>query len=472
MVKQVAVLSFTEQGYRFSEKIREALETERVREDDARDGEVGESAGRDCGGKAGNGAEQDGAGLRWEEKNHVVLYRKSRDLKDDCGNAVLVTASLHDWCEDVFSRFSAIVFVGAAGIAVRTIAPFLVSKTEDPAVLVADERGEHIISLLSGHLGGGNALTFRLAAALGADPVITTSSDVNGKLAVDVWAKKNNLYITDLKAAKDVAARIVGGAAVPFYCEGRVVGEIPPEFVRVKCAEKERMVEEEQTVGAVRMGWDGEERLRDRDELQEADPSKRVYAADRISLPAVGDTLVTVSVFEPRRFLPGSDLIFGPDLIFESGEAKASPMSNRDCVILHLVPRATVLGIGCKKGKSMREIRDFVFRILEERKIAPQSIAAVASIDLKSGEEGLLKLAVELGVPFLTFSSEELRAVPGVFRSSEFVSSVTGVDNVCERAAMAALTEEEQKKARFLCRKTAGCGVTAALLEREWEVTF
>lgn len=89
-----------------------------------------------------------------------------------------------------FRQYDALVFIMATGIAVRMIAGSLKSKLEDPAVLVLDEEAQHVISLLSGHIGGANALTRELAASLGADPVITTATDVQKKLAVDVAAAR------------------------------------------------------------------------------------------------------------------------------------------------------------------------------------------------------------------------------------------------------------------------------------------
>ena len=80
---------------------------------------------------------------------------------------------------EAFSSYSALIFIGATGIAVRVLAPLVNDKFSDPAVVVIDERGQHVISLLSGHAGGANALTRYLAGMLGADPVITTATDVN-----------------------------------------------------------------------------------------------------------------------------------------------------------------------------------------------------------------------------------------------------------------------------------------------------
>lgn len=86
-------------------------------------------------------------------------------------------------------KHGALLFIGACGIAVRSIAPYLQGKDKDPAVVVLDERGIFAISLLSGHLGGANELTAVLANLTGAIPVITTATDINGRFAVDVFAK-------------------------------------------------------------------------------------------------------------------------------------------------------------------------------------------------------------------------------------------------------------------------------------------
>ncbi len=83
-----------------------------------------------------------------------------------------------------------------------------------------------------------------------------------------------------------------------------------------------------------------------------------------------------------------------------------------------------------------------------------------------------MRLASSLQVPFETFSAEELLGVPGEFSTSAFVSSITGVDNVCERAAVAAIPKKEQENVRFITRKTANNGITVALVEIKWEVSF
>jgi cobalt-precorrin 5A hydrolase len=87
---------------------------------------------------------------------------------------------------------------------VRVIAPLIQNKTEDPAIVVIDDQGQHAISLLSGHLGGANALTLQVAEIIGASPVITTATDVNMRPAIDVLAKEKKLNIENPPAIKTV----------------------------------------------------------------------------------------------------------------------------------------------------------------------------------------------------------------------------------------------------------------------------
>ena len=125
-----------------------------------------------------------------------------------------VKGTLREWAEEWIPRLDGIIFFSATGIAVRTIAPFVVSKKTDPAVVVIDEQGSYAISLLSGHLGGANELTEFAAESIGAQPVITTGTDVNHTFAVDVFARKNNLVISDMGLAKEMAALLIRGKTI------------------------------------------------------------------------------------------------------------------------------------------------------------------------------------------------------------------------------------------------------------------
>ncbi len=126
-----------------------------------------------------------------------------------------------------------LIFIGAAGIAVRYIAPWVKDKFTDPAVLVMDEKGQYVIPLLSGHVGGAVRLAGMLAAETGGEAVVTTATDVQGKFAVDVFAQKSGLCLTDRNEARAVSAAVLEGEKTALcleYPECRIKGEIPEEI--------------------------------------------------------------------------------------------------------------------------------------------------------------------------------------------------------------------------------------------------
>jgi len=113
------------------------------------------------------------------------------------------------WVAEAFRQRRPLVFIGACGIAVRAVAPFLQHKSQDPPVLVIDESARFVISLLSGHLGGANALAQELAQLLGATPVITTASDLRGLPALDLWLRENDVLLDDWPLLKELQARLL-----------------------------------------------------------------------------------------------------------------------------------------------------------------------------------------------------------------------------------------------------------------------
>lgn len=131
------------------------------------------------------------------------------------------------WAGERFSDSEAIGFIGACGIAVRAIAPYIRDKRTDPAVVVLDEAARFVIPLLSGHLGGANCLAELLAKALKAQAVITTATDVNRRFAVDVFAKAHGLVIDNMTLAKEVSADLLSGEPVGLFCDFPVDGPVP-----------------------------------------------------------------------------------------------------------------------------------------------------------------------------------------------------------------------------------------------------
>ena len=123
-----------------------------------------------------------------------------------------------------------IVFVGATGIAVRAVAPYLQGKAFDPAVVAVDEQGRFVIPLLSGHLGGANELALRIAAGLGAQPVVTTATDGRGVFAVDTWAKHHRCAVAEVDHIRYVSSALLRNETVGLRSAFPVVGNLPPRI--------------------------------------------------------------------------------------------------------------------------------------------------------------------------------------------------------------------------------------------------
>lgn len=133
----------------------------------------------------------------------------------------------------LMDSFAGIIFIASTGIAVRAIAPHLKGKDRDPAVVVVDCLGKYAISLLSGHLGGANALALKVSEILRALPIITTATDALGIEAPDVIAKNYGLEIEDLEKAKNIAAMLVEGKAVAFKDERNTI-TLPKGYVSIE----------------------------------------------------------------------------------------------------------------------------------------------------------------------------------------------------------------------------------------------
>ncbi|MFR3729523.1 cobalt-precorrin 5A hydrolase [Lacrimispora sp.] len=301
-----------------------------------------------------------------------------------------VQTSLREWTKEQFYKKEGIFFIGAAGIAVRAIAPFLKGKEKDPAVVVLDDMGRFSISLLSGHLGGANELANRAAKITGAQPVITTATDNHGKFAVDLFAKEHGLFITQIHKIKDISSAVLHGGTVGFYSDYPIEGNLPEELL--------------------------------------------------INQPGTADLYITI---------------------------KDKPEEERKHS-LRLVPRIVVLGIGCRKGVDEPTISAAVDQVLDQWNISKESLAVCASIDIKKEEAGICKFAAINGIPFVTYPADVLCAAKGEFSASSFVKQITGVDNVCERAATVCV--KELGGGTLLVKKQAINGVTVAVAVRDWKV--
>lgn len=167
-----------------------------------------------------------GCGVLLKLKEHFDGFEICCKTKYDTLGLDRIT-NADEWTRNAFAESDVLVFVGAVGIAVRHIAPYVRSKDSDPAVVCIDEMGTFVIPILSGHIGGGNVAAIRIAKSLGSTPVITTATDIQGRFAVDVFAVSNGLAIERLDMIKETSSRILNGEFVGFVSRDGYEGDLP-----------------------------------------------------------------------------------------------------------------------------------------------------------------------------------------------------------------------------------------------------
>ncbi len=348
-----------------------------------------------------------------QEQEGIFIYTKCRECIKDSQFGIPVKTPAAQWAGERMREKSALLFIGACGIAVRSIAPFVTDKLQDAPVLVMDEQGRYVIPVLSGHMGGANELALYLAEKTGAAPVITTATDLNRKFAVDLFAKQNGLWMENKEGIVKVSSKILAGMEVTVSIE----------------------------TGHIETGH-----------------SK--------GAPPQGVRLVPYPPREPVDIVVTSELLSGL-----SSEPSSEPSSGQKtfAAAALLKPKQYVLGVGCRKGKSYGELDAFIRKHLDMLGIQAWQVYAIASIVQKKGEPGLLEWSRKNRAPFLTYTAQELKSVDGEFSESAFVKGQVGVGNVCERAAVKACGESG---GCLLLHKQAENGMTLAIAKREWKVCF
>lgn len=149
-------------------------------------------------------------------RNLALQLKEKLDLDSTIIKVDLFHKNVKKYLKIAFYEYDAIIAVMASGILIRSIAPYIESKASDPAVLNIDDNGNFVISTLSGHLGGANKLTNKIAPLINAIPVITTSSDVNNKLGIDVLASDLYLSIDNTKEILFFNKAILEGRKITF----------------------------------------------------------------------------------------------------------------------------------------------------------------------------------------------------------------------------------------------------------------
>ena len=350
-----AVFASTEQGVRLAEKIAVALAGQQV----------------DC-------------------FLHAKVQSLSGAEKPEFAARVQYYKRLADELKTAFARYDALIFIMAAGIVVRSIAPYVVSKLLDPAVLVLDDRGQNIISLLSGHIGGANELTRFLAERLHSNPVITTATDVNQLLAPDALAGRLDMVPYPKENLVIFNGALLRGRKLLYLLDSGM-----------KCrAEYERRLRANHVPYEV-VSW------------QEL--TARLASCDTVGCSEQAGQNDSLYVVLSDRQDRG-----------ESGR------------VLYLRPRRLIAGVGCRRGTPA----ELVLAALQDACSClgwqAERLDRLASTVVKADEQGLLAAAERLHVPIGFWENSQLALAIERYglKESDFVKKNIGVGNVCEAAAL------------------------------------
>ena len=287
--------------------------------------------------------------------------------------------------KEVFHESSSLVFIGAMGICVRSIAPFAEDKHTDPAVVCIDSTGKYVIPVLSGHIGGANDLSKELANLLGAEAIITTQSDNTNLWPLDTLGKKYDWTLI----AKD------SNAAISTFVNGK------PTALLLDIRDKGT------------------------DNLERTVPSH-------------------VSIFYSFEAIPQQD--------YELLMIVSPQQYDTSIPTITYIPKVLHLGMGCRKDMQgdPTVVYEHIKDVLRDKRLYPEALADVNTIDLKKCEPVLTLLAYGvMECPFHTYTSEELKDIP-VPNPSEKVLEVTESPSVSEASAIYAahggpLLVEKQK---------------------------
>ncbi|WP_071460699.1 cobalt-precorrin 5A hydrolase [Bacillus massilinigeriensis] len=328
-----------------------------------------------------------------------VYYMEKFEQGDEAGKGItMFSGSVRHLLPALFRSYRGIILIISLGAVVRMIAPILKDKKTDPGIVVLDDKGQYAISVLSGHLGGANELAVEVASLIGAHPVITTASDVQKTIPVDLLGKRFGWVWESAEKLTPVSASVVNEEQVAFIQES---------------GEKE--------------WWHHDRPL----------PSNiKKYDSIADAIAAKPDAALVVT---HRK------LTLEEERILENG-------------VLYR-PKVIVLGIGCNRGTEAEEIISVIEETLEELQFSLKSVKAVATIDLKKDEQGLLEVVSKHGWAFHCYTPAELNSVK-IEQPSKTVFKYTGAHGVSEPAA---LLYSRAKSLAVVKKKSGNVTISVAL---------
>ena len=303
----------------------------------------------------------------------IKIEFSDSDIYSRVNDAEIISISSISHCvNEIFNKYEFLVFIGAMGICIRSIASQIKDKYNDPAVINIDTTGRYVISVLSGHVGGGNEMTEKIAHTIGAEAVITTQSDNMNLWALDTLDKKFDWYTeTNAKHFNDPLIAFVNQKATALLLDIKDKGTA---F------------------------------------LEKTKPSH-------------------VDIFYKYE-----DIDFNKYQLFIAVTPYIFP--NLEIATIYYRPKVLHLVIGCRKNCDSQGISDYIKRELTEKNISIYSVKDISTIELKKDEPLLEALQNSFGnLPVCIYTAEELKDIE-VPNPSEKVESVTSVTGVSESTAI------------------------------------
>lgn len=309
--------------------------------------------------------------------SHADLYYMSKFNRGDeeARNIQTFNGSVRLLFPALFPAYKGLIIIISLGAVIRMIAPLLQDKKVDPGIVVIDDKGEHVISVLSGHLGGANELTLEVAAAIGARPVITTASDVQKTIAVDLFGRRFG-----------------------WQWDTETEHKLTPVSAAVVNEEQIAVVQE----SGERNWW--------------------LHPTPMPAYIQVFDGIAEALLANPNASLVVTHRLLQPE--------ETSILDNG---VLYR-PKVLVIGMGCNRGTAREEIEAVIVETLEELKFSIRSVKALCTIDIKQDEAGLLEVCQKYGWEMVCYTADQLNEV-NIADPSETVFKYTGAYAVSEPAA-------------------------------------
>ncbi|MFS1512693.1 cobalt-precorrin 5A hydrolase [Chengkuizengella sp. SCS-71B] len=307
--------------------------------------------------------------------NSDLYYMNKFEVGDESSKGIqMFQGSVRMLFPALFPVYKGIIIIISLGAVVRMIAPLLKDKKTDPGIVVIDDKGEHVISVLSGHLGGANELTKEVAALIDAKPIITTASDVQGTIPVDLFGQR-------------------------FGWQWESADKLTPVSASVVNEEKIAVVQE----SGERNWW--------------------MY-----DTPLPNNIHLFSTIKEALAQQPQAALVVTHRLLNDEEEVIL------DNGVMYR-PKVIVLGMGCNRGTSSDEIEQVIKETLEELNFSIKSVKAICTIDLKKDEIGLLEVVDKYNWDFQIYTPSELNEIE-IDQPSDTVYKYTGAFGVSEPAAI------------------------------------